>query len=80
VRCRVVRLIDPDGFRQGVRLRQAAFEAFRMGEKRGLQGLSTRLEDSVGQAVVHRLGGEQRNARVVMRGVIPVEKALAMLA
>jgi glutathione S-transferase len=59
VRCRVVRLIDPDGFGQGVRLRQAAFEAFRMGQKRGLRGLSTRLEDSVGQAVVNRLRGEQ---------------------
>jgi hypothetical protein len=51
-----------------------------MGQKRGLQGLGARLEDSVGQAVVHRLRGEQRNARMVMLGVIPVEKALAMLA
>jgi len=69
--------IDPYLLRQLPRARSAATKTLRVLRERRVQGRLPPLQDFFRLPVVHLRRGQQRDARMVMLGVIPVEVALA---
>ena len=76
--CLLFRGVDPDGGRQPGRLRDFSLEAFRVGQKRDVEGFGTLLQECLGAAVVNGLGCHEADARVAVGGVVPLEEVLAV--
>ncbi len=70
----VVRLVDPDFAGDFWGLRSTIDEALGMPAVGVIEDVLPRRLESIGQAMVHGVGGEQAQAAVAVLGVVPGEE------